>query len=460
MGVEFTHLRGDYLLGGGQLTRPFGLAEFPSPHRCGGLLATLLGLQGLVLPRGARADLEDDLQALQRAWAKSPAKVDRAKAQLAERGQLLPVRIAPAALDIASEDCVTVAVLGAVSSQFVLRFLPTPQGPGFPEGEHPEQSAAGAAQLVRCGARKAMLPRLVVEMRSPRGVLEVLTATARRPVSALTKVLPSREPGAAAPFGRVGPRPNVAPVATRARGYQLAAERRGAASVQRKSVRPGPGGAADALLRLDPGCHEISVLASDPLPGTSQSDIDAELWRVPAAELGASDRTTAADAQLATCVGEPTTARLRVGSAPAVDDVTVLHARFDLPDGIRAAWGATARGRVAEALGAASLPLAKSPPIDEALLISGVTLLPISVIPGRCYVAAIAAVRGRALGIAMSAMTGAGRAQNQSDPGAAGTSLAFCATRETQLIEVEARGSGTTYLFALWAAGSHPLGAD
>lgn len=413
----------------------------------------------LALPRGARADLEDDVRALQRAWAQAPAKVTREKARLAERGQLLPVRVSPAALDVASEDCVTVAVLGAVSSQFVLRFLPTPQGPGFPDGEHPEQSAAGAAQLVRCGARKAMLPRLVVEMRSPRGVLEVLTAAARRPVSTLTRVLPSREPGTRAPFGRVGPRPGVAPVATRARAAQLAAERRGAQGVERTSLRPGPGGAADALLRLRPGCHELSVLAADPLPGGPQSDIDAELWRVPAAELTASDRTAAADAQLSTCVGEITTARLRVGSTPAVREVVLIHAHFDLPAGIRVAWGASARGAMADTLGASGLRLAASPPLDEALLVSGVTLLPLQVVPGRCYLAAVATVRGRALGIAMSARTDDGRTQSQSEPGATGTSLAFCAERETQLLEVEARGNGT-YLFALWSAGSHVLGGD
>ncbi len=406
------------------------------------------------------ADLEQDVVALRKAWSREPAKVERAKAQLAERGQLTPVRLRASDFDIASDGCVTIAVLGAVSTQFVMRFLPTRQGPQFPEGEHPEQSAAGAAQLVRCGLRKAMLSRLVIEMRSPRGVLEVLTARANRPVGALSKVLPSREPGPSAPFGRVGPRPNAAPVATRSRGFQLRSERRGARNVRRSRMRLGRAGVGDARVHLAPGCHEFGVMAGDPLPGGVPSDVDAELWRIPGSGLIAADRTSAADATLTACLGQQSTARLRVRSSPGASKTTVMHAHWALPDGIRAAWGVTARGRMAETLGVNELRLAAAPPVDEALLVSGVTLLPVRVSPGRCYLAAVAAVRGRPIGIAMATRTASGRAQNQSTPGAKGTTLAFCARNDRQLIEVEARGNRTSFLFALWAAGRVVLGAD
>lgn len=394
--------------------------------------------------------MDGDATRLLRAWSTAPAQVTRDSPELFERGQLTPLRFTRSETDARTDDCVTVAVIGVASAQFVLRVLPAAAADQSMTPSQP--SAAGAAQVVRCGLHKAELPRLAIEMRSPRGVLEVVRARSRRPVPFLTEILPHRDPGPSVPLGRVGPRPNASPVATRSRGFALDAKRRGAEQVARAELGASAGGGARLRLRLAPGCHELRVLPDNPV-----SDVDAELWRVPQNELLASDRAPSTDASLEACVAEPTNCELRVGAATHARNFTVMHAHWPLPRGILANWGATARGRLAATLTPTGLPLAQEPPVDQALLPSGVSVLGVGVAPGRCYLAAVAPVRGRGAGVALSTTTAFGRHQNQSGPDGLGATLGFCASDVTARIDVEARGAGSTFLFAMWAAGGTGL---
>jgi hypothetical protein len=98
-------------------------------------------------------------------------------------------------------------------------------------------------------------------------------------------------------------------------------------------------------------------------------------------------------------------------------------------------------------------------PVYSSLGVTGVTLLPIEVEPGRCYIAALAALRGTPSGLALGLGSGPNRVQNHSSPDGADTSAAFCATVErTVLLEVEARGVGVTWIAAVWPTGRLPLG--
>src|SRR5688572_4351427 len=106
----------------------------------------------LTLSSFAFADLGADVERVKLAWAKS-AKLTDLKPRLLERGTIRRLFLDRENIDPASEDCTTVAVLGAPSTNFVLRFLPA-GGDGAASRDWPEPSIAGAAQVTRCGARK------------------------------------------------------------------------------------------------------------------------------------------------------------------------------------------------------------------------------------------------------------------------------------------------------------------
>src|SRR5687768_9337632 len=67
----------------------------------------------------ARADLESDARRLRRAWEKH-GQVTQLRPDLLERGGVRPITLAASLLD-PSGGCTTVAVLGAPSTNFLLR---------------------------------------------------------------------------------------------------------------------------------------------------------------------------------------------------------------------------------------------------------------------------------------------------------------------------------------------------
>src|SRR5690606_11173810 len=145
-----------------------------------------------------RADLQGDVERLKLAWAGS-AKLEELKPVLMERGSMRRLFLPREATNPNSEDCTTIAVLGSPSTNFLLRFLRS-EDDAMLGRDWPEPSIAGATQLTRCGARKSMLGRIAVEMRSPRGVLEFIVAQSSEPAPSLLKALPHRDPG---PPGRL-----------------------------------------------------------------------------------------------------------------------------------------------------------------------------------------------------------------------------------------------------------------
>ncbi|GMV13061.1 MAG: hypothetical protein AMXMBFR56_12850 [Polyangiaceae bacterium] len=422
----------------------------------GPLRAAMRTLTALAIFAGtARADLAGDAQKLAAGWATS-GEVRRLPARFVERGGLRPLLLPAAFSDPLREDCVTVAVLGTTSSTFLLRFLPSNGALSWPDGEHPELSVAGGAQLVRCGVRKAMLERLALEMRSPRGAVEVLVARGARPFPPLTRLLAARSPGAFAGPGIAGPRAVPEPLERRIASHAARARRDGASAVSQRSVSADSAGRGRVRFELEPGCHRVSLLSGS---AGQNVDLDADLALGASSEPVASDRSEAADATLGACLAERAIATLTFQGAAPGGGASLLVEHYPLPAELPPRWAPEERARIAQALRQHRGPSQLSAPVFTARGVSGITLLPLELEPDACYVAAVAAVRGQSAGVALSAELGRRQAQNHGGPDASGTTLAFCARGDASArLNVEVRGDGVAWLLGLFRAGRARVG--
>jgi hypothetical protein len=274
------------------------------------------------------------------------------------------------------------------------------------------------------------------------------------------RTLVHRDPGPAAPLGLSGPRPVSSPLPSRAEALEQRARRQGARDVGARSLAAGRDGGGVLPLRLAAGCHRIDVLGIPAPEGWPRGvDLDAELVWVPDGRPAAQDRTDNADATLAFCTGEPRLARLQFSGTVPTSPVVVLSARWDLPRGLPGDWGPGPRARLAEAIGRHHRRDLPSAPVYSSLGVTGVTLLPIEVEPGACYLAALAAIRGEPAGMAIAVQAGNHRSEDNPGPGGTGTAVAFCAGREQRAsIDVEARGVGLVWLLGVWQTTRLPIG--
>lgn len=408
----------------------------------------------------ARGDLASDVDELMLAW-RTLGDVERLRPELLERGDVRPIPLDPRRIDPENPDCITVAVLGTPGANFVLRFLPLLGEPPLAEDEWPETSVAGAAQITRCGARKTLLPRLAVEMRSPRAVVETVVARSSALLPTFRRALPHRDPGPLFPSAETGPRPMSLPLKRRASRLQERAKREGAQSMAQKLLSSDASGNGSAVLPLEAGCHRLDVLS----PGASERalahgiDVDIEVALAATGEVLASDATESADASAAFCLGAPQPVRLRfVGSVPGVP-VLLLESRWELPGGLPEYWSAEARGHMAEALRRHHHRGLGNLMVYESLGVPGATLLPVEVEPGACYVAVVAPLRGHSASLALAAAVGDRFAQNHGGLEGRGTALSFCSRSENVAqLEVEARGSGLVWLLAVWQASRLGVG--
>jgi len=415
-------------------------------------LAAILAVAGV-----ASADLGGDVERVKLAWAKSSRLVDEAP-RLLERGAIRRLFLPREAIDPTTDDCTTVAVLGAPSTNFVVRFLPTDAG-GSASRDWPEPSIAGAAQVTRCGARKAMLNRLAVEMRSPRGVLEFVVARSAEPMPSLLKTLPHRDPGPPGRRRETGPPASLAPLAERIARVQHRNEQNNGLDPYERKVPSSRTGTGSKLFRLDAGCHRFDVLGEASEDEEHPTDVDVIVRSVADELVLGEDRSDNADASVEFCVGEQEIVKLNFQGAAARSDVAVVLASWRLPEGLPQAWGARARASMAEAVGKAQFPALTESPVFASLGVQGPTFLPVEVLPDACYLVVVAAIRGATNGIAIAAESGGSLGQNQSQPDEPSTSLAFCAEgSDRAVIEVEAHGSGLGWLLGVWQVGKVTLG--
>jgi hypothetical protein len=322
----------------------------------------------------------------------------------------------------------------------------------------PEASIAGGAEVVRCGARKALLSQLALQMRSPRGVVEVIAGSSSKPLPEVRRVLSRRNPGPVQRTTQPTPRARPAPLEQRLGAIEGWVRERGWLELRRSDSTSGSDGSGGELLRLDPGCHRFDVLGvAEPDPKRTP-DIDADLVTL-GNQLIAQDRSENADATLGHCTGEQSLVKLRYAGAAPDTEVVLAHARSALPAGLPEAWGPFARARMAESLSAYRFGKLEGHPVYASLGVQGVTLLPLEVEPGACYLVGLAVIQGSASGLTLAARADPELAENYGGPEARGSVLAFCAGHERAVLEVEARGSAIAWLLGVWQTARIAIGA-
>jgi hypothetical protein len=161
----------------------------------------------------SRATLAEDVSRLKETWQRQ-ARVEQLRPRLSSRGETLPLALPAWATDERSERCTSVTLLANPRVSFVLQVA---NGPGLDV----RSSEVGAMQLSRCGSHRVDLRRTLLEMRSPRGIIEVLVAEAPVPLAPLSSVLAHRDPGPKSPGGQAGPAAGSRPAAPRAARERL-----------------------------------------------------------------------------------------------------------------------------------------------------------------------------------------------------------------------------------------------
>ncbi len=427
------------------------------------LVATLGLLATIALGSSARADLSSDVERVARLWSGEGTKIVRHPPLFLEHGRPTMVTIDVSATD--PDGCTRVAVMGERTMLFGVALASETDG-GVnvdPEAE-PDPSAsrvrssAGLAELMRCGDAQADLGNLVLLLGSPRGAVEVLSATSTGRLVGAAEMLPERGSGPLAPRGEPGRPPPPTPVAERLARARQGAIDEGAARVVDVSMNASPRGTGEFVLRMGEGCHRVTLLAA-PLAAAPRlpADLDAEARDNESGRLLAKDRGEAIDARLDFCLGETSLVSVRYGGAPGPAEVTALDAVFTLPEGLPTAWGATVRAGLAGALRRRGAPSPVEDPIFEALGAHGTTMVPIEVVPGACYVAAVALLRGETRGMRLIAEIGDRQPQDQATPDQDGAAIAFCADVETSArLTLDVRSSQAFWSLAVFRLGTKP----
>jgi hypothetical protein len=420
------------------------------------LLGLGLGTAAALSPAAAHADLAADVRALSSARA-AYGPVVQLEPRLLERGDRGPLAIPPELLNPKDPGCATVSILGVVGLHFAVRF--SELDPGAPSTAFAETSVAGASEVTRCGSSKPYLAGVLLEMRSPRGVVEILVSKAPGAVPRLAELIPSRDAGLELPLGDPGPRPAPPPLAERLQRLTARALREGAQSERIGHVLAGDDGTGAEAVSLDAGCHELYLLADGDPTASPAVDLDLELVDTESgARLGV-DRAEDADGALSLCLGTPVRAELRFVGGPPKATLSLVHVRFDLPFGLPGGWGPEARARMAKLARGARMRL-EAQPFYSSLGVQGTTTLPLEVEPGVCYSALLVPLRGEVRSLSLSARA---RAAGEVPRGAAdsqGSALTFCAhgARHATL-EVSGDGANLAWLLSVWQSGRAAIGA-
>ena len=413
------------------------------------LLMVVFGAVVLSLAGPARADLGHDVASLSAAW-KHEGVVVRLAPRLYERDDPRHVALPERALRL-GDGCTTVAILGVTASSFLVRLDQS----GRPDSESPISSRAGLVEITRCEKGRKALRGLVVELRSPRAVLEVLVLVSPGPPGEAYRVLPQRLPGPSADPVDPGRAPAPSDIVGAAKATVARSKQRGAEQVDHGLLEGDVDGSGVVGVELAAGCHELTVMGIPaPRDAPRSVDIDVDLvW--PSGEIAASDRTNAPDAAVRLCVGRTRRLGLHFAGALPGSPVLFVHARWALPAGLDARWSPEVRAGIAEALREHHLDVPASGLVEQSLGIAGLTGIPVDVEPGACYVVAITTYRGRTDAIAIAAAAGEWRVQNHGGPDGTNTAIAFCSGAErTALVEVEATGSaGLAWHLAMWQSG-------
>lgn len=394
--------------------------------------------------------LARDVARLSRHWS-SFGRVLRQAPRLLQRGDVWPLSL-PELREGDAPNCATVAVLGTRNVSFLFSTGNEKEG----RRSWPLSSSVGFSELTLCGPQKTLLADATVQMRSPRGVLEVLLALTDGPVPPAAEALPGREAGPAEGMAWIGGRPALAPVMRRAAHFERRSRQDGARDLWRKTLMSDAAGTGAVGLLLEAGCHRLDVLADSDRDGGV--DVDAQLGDLDTGEVIARDESESGQASLFTCVGRRTSAQLSYVGAPPKAPALVVGASWALPESIPVAWGSLARARIARTLEPRALGSLGSGPVYTSLGVQGSTRLPARLEAGVCYTVAAAAIRGNVGSFAMGVQAGAIRRENHAARGGDGVSLSFCAERTSQVVlEVQSSGKALAWILGIWRTA--PLGS-
>ena len=295
-------------------------------------------------------------------------------------------------------------------------------------------------------------------MLSARGAVEILVATSDKPLAEIGELLPERASGPMAPRGNAGRPLEPGPIAERIARAELRARTEGAARVSRVKTRASATGSGEFALSLAEGCHHLELMADVPAVSPhAPTDVDAEAHD-PTGRTLAKDHGDVPDARLGFCLGEPTLVTVPFAGAAGPVQVTLSDAQWPIPTHIPTQFGARARAGFAASLHHRH---AQGPVDDPVLLVIGVqgsTTIPVELVPGRCYVASLAFIRGDARNVHLS-VAGLGHVlQDDSNEHVESGGIAFCAITETQAtIEAVVYGNSPWWALAVWSMGSTAL---
>ncbi len=432
------------------------------------LAACLLAASpALLVVATARADLQADAERLAAAWRGRGAQVERLAPVFLERGRGRSIAVVPGGASASEGEagCVTVALLGMRTIELTASVeaglpaaapLPLPRALARPaEDEARLRSAGGALLLSRCGGDRAALQRVNVELGSPRGSVEIVVARSSIPLGEIREVLPERASGPIAPRGDPGRAITPGPLLERLSRGERRAKSDGALRSTRALMRASGVGAGQFDLALSEGCHRLELMAEAPgaIP-TRITDIDAEVHVQEGGRLLARDRADVPDARLDFCLGEATVVEVPFIGAAGPAGVALLRSEWPLPVNLPLRWGTRARAGFATALRLRHAPDPVAPPLLETIGVGGVTLVPMEVEPGRCYLASVALIRGESKGIRFSARVG-DRSSHDALERPEGAAIAFCAgTERAALFEIDLRGGPPWWVLAVWPQGT------
>lgn len=434
-------------------------------------LAILAALAASTLAARARADLAEDTARLTASFTARGATVEHLDPVFLERGRARVVDLARPGKPAPAEasGCVSVAVLAVRTTELFVdegdaaagRKPPDPLGLSLlPQLHHPDEdrrtrSAGGAALISRCGAASLELKRIAIEVTSPRAAVEVLVARSATPLGEIREALPERAPGLLAPRGDPGGAIEPGPIEGRVARAERRARAEGAARVVKSVTRAAPSGVGKIQLKLVEGCHRLDVMAEVPsfVPRRA-TDLDAEAHTQDGARLLARDRADVPDARLDFCLGEQTVVDVSFAGASGAAPVTVSDALWLTPSTVPVRWGPRARAGFAGALIKRHAPAPLDDARFESIGVQGVTQVPLPVEPGRCYLAAVALIRGEARAIRLSATLGDRTPHDEALERPEGAAIAFCAgTARAAVIDVDVRGNAPWWALSVWSMG-------
>lgn len=422
----------------------------PARARLGRGLALSLALAGLTLAaRPARGELLDERDKLVRGLRDKGLDVTVGPPTFAEAGRPRAVRLEAALLAPAAAPagCTTLVLLAERTGELTVATL----GPTGPSGE-PIKSAQGVALVGRCGAERAALGRLLVELASGRGAVDALVVRGKAVLTDVTDVLPERARGPVAARADAGAPFEPGPLPERVSRAERRAKQDGAGAVARVAMQAGAVGNGELTLKLADGCHRVELLAEVPtFVPRRVTDVDAEVVDA-SGQVLARDRGDAPDARLDFCVGERASVVISFTGAAGPVSVVAVTSRWALPKGIPEWWGARARAGVAAIVKQRHLPELASPPVFESLGAQGDVRVSVPVVPGRCYFASVAMVQGDARYLRLSVEGLFARApRDESGQRPESLGVAFCAEVEDRVgLVVDARGPGPWWALGVW----------